>query len=327
MRIAITGSIATDHLTTFPGRFAEHLVGGQLDKISLSFLVDDLDVRRGGVAANICFGLARLGLRPLLVGAAGPDFTEYRAWLEKHGVDTESVHISATRQSPRFMCVTDRDLNQIASFYSGAMTEAREIDLRPLLDRVGGLDLLLVSPNDPAAMLRHTEQCRELGVHFAADPSQQLARLEPEEVRSLVAGAGWLFTNEYESALLQERTGWTHEQVLDRVGSWVTTKGADGVVIERAGEEPVLVGAVPARQTADPTGIGDAFRAGFLAGIGWDWPVERSAQLGCTLATVVLESVGTQEYPLTAEDLTVRITEAYGSAVAEAIEPSLAKVS
>jgi adenosine kinase len=327
VRIAITGSIATDHLTTFPGRFADHLVGGQLDNISLSFLVDDLEVRRGGVAANISFGLARLGLRPVLVGAAGPDFAEYRLWLEKHGVDTDSVLISATRQSARFMCVTDRDLNQIASFYSGAMAEAKEIDLHPVLNRLGGLDLVLVSANDPAAMLRHTEQCRELGLPFAADPSQQLARLDSQEVRTLVTGAEWLFCNDYESALLLERTGWTQEQVLEQVGSWVTTKGADGVVIERAGQDPVTVAAVPTGQTPDPTGIGDAFRSGFLAGIAWGWPVERSAQLGCTLATVVLESVGTQEYALSAADLAARVKEAYGDEVAAQIEPALSDVA
>ena len=166
MRVAVTGSIATDHLMTFPGRFADSLMADKLDKVSLSFLVDDLDIRRGGVAANIAFGMGCLGLRPLLVGAVGPDFADYRSWLERHGVDTHSVHVSDVRHTARFICTTDSDQNQIASFYPGAMSEARDIELGPVADRVGGLDLVLIGANDPEAMVRHTQECRS-----AASPS------------------------------------------------------------------------------------------------------------------------------------------------------------
>ncbi|MCQ4084224.1 carbohydrate kinase family protein [Streptomyces sp. RB6PN25] len=327
MRIAVTGSIATDHLMFFPGRFSEQLLADQLDRVSLSFLADRLEVRRGGVAANIAFGLGRLGQRPVLVGAAGVDFTEYERWLSGNGVDTASVYISRDHHTARFVCTTDADQNQIATFYAGAMSEARQIALAPVAERVGGLDLVVVSPNDPDAMLRHTDEARELGIPFAADPSQQLARLDGEQVRRLVDGARFLFTNEYESALLQERTGWTAQQVLARVGSWVTTRGADGVTIERDGEPSVTVPAVPTVKAEDPTGVGDAFRAGFLAGIAWSWTAERAAQLGCALATVVLESIGTQEYRLSAADLVARIDETHGGLVAREIEPHLAGVS
>ena len=149
MRVAVTGSIATDHLMTFPGRFSESLVADKLDKISLSFLVDDLDIRRGGVAANIAFGMGCLGLRPMLVGAVGPDFADYRSWLDRHGVDTASVHVSGTRHTARFVCTTDADQNQIASFYPGAMSEAREIELQPVADRVGHLDLVVAVLETP----------------------------------------------------------------------------------------------------------------------------------------------------------------------------------
>src|SRR3954466_11346825 len=232
VRIAVTGSIATDHLMSFPGRFAEQLLPDQLAHLSVSFLVDDLEVRRGGVAANISFGMGVLGLRPLLVGAVGSDFADYRAWLDRHGVDTAGVRMSDLRHTARFVCTTDTDHNQIASFYAGAMSEAREIELSPL----GPLDLVVVSPNDPAAMLRHTDECRERGIPFVADPSQQLSSLEGDQVRALVDGAELLLTNAYEAALTERKTGWSADDVLGRVGVRVTTHGAKGTIVEQAGE-------------------------------------------------------------------------------------------
>ncbi|MDF9815671.1 sugar/nucleoside kinase (ribokinase family) [Streptomyces sp. SPB162] len=188
MRTAITGSIATDHLMVFPGRFTDHLVADQLKNVSLSFLADTLEVRRGGVAANIAFGMGQLGLAPVLVGAVGPDFADYQIWLKQHGVDTDSVQVSHEHQTARFVCTTDSVQNQIATFYAGAMSEARRIALAPVTERAGALDLVVIAPNDPEAMLRHTAECRELGIPFAADPSQQLARLDGESVRLLLDG-------------------------------------------------------------------------------------------------------------------------------------------
>ena len=172
MPIAVTGSVATDHLMSFPGLFRESLVVDQLDKIALSFLVEDLEVRRGGCAANIAFGLAALGARPILVAAVGEDFADYRSWLERHGVDCTSVHYSESQHTARFICTTDNDMAQIATFYAGAMSEARDIELAPVADRVGGLDLVLVGADDPEAMSRHTQECRTRGIPFIADPSQ-----------------------------------------------------------------------------------------------------------------------------------------------------------
>lgn len=320
MRIAVTGSIATDHLMVFPGRFANQFLPDQLDKVSLSFLVDQLDIRRGGVAANISFGLGRLGLRPLLVGAVGPDFDEYRGWLERHGVDTRWVHVSATKHTARFLCTTDDYQNQIASFYAGAMSEARNIELRPIAQRAGGLDLVLISPNDPQAMIRHTEECRARGYRFAADPSQQLASLARGEIRSLVDGATFLFTNEYEAGLLLSTTRWSREEVLARVGSWVTTLGENGVRIESAGAPTITVAAAPDRGQVDPTGVGDAFRAGFFAGLSWGTSTERSAQIGCLLATHALEARGPQEYELDPDTFVKRFDEAYGPEAAAEVD-------
>ncbi len=323
MRIAVTGSIATDHLMVFPGKFSEQFVVDQLDKVSLSFLVDQLEVRRGGVAANICYGLGSLGMNPILVGAVGADFDEYRAWLERHGVDTKSVHVSRTKHTSRFLCTTDQVQAQIATFYAGAMEEARDIELRPIADRVGGLDLVIVAPNDPLAMVRHTEECRALGIPFAADPSQQLARMEGPESRTLVEGAAYLFTNEYETSLLLKETGWSESEVLDRVGYWVKTYGPEGVRIESKDTEPLVVPAVKVIDEVDPTGVGDAFRAGFLWGLHAKLSLERSAQVGCTLAAIVLETVGTQEYTLDRAEFSKRVAVTYGGDAAAEIESKL----
>ncbi|RSS58216.1 carbohydrate kinase family protein [Streptomyces sp. WAC06614] len=326
MRIAVTGSIATDHLMAFPGRFVDQLIPDQLDHVSLSFLVDALEVRRGGVAANIAYGLGGLGLDPLLAGAVGPDFGEYEVWLKEHGVDTSAVHVSAERQTARFMCMTDQDNNQIASFYAGAMAEAGRIDLRAVHGR-SPLDLVLVSPNDPGAMVHHTEQARALGIPFAADPSQQLARLTGEEVRRLVDGARWLFTNEYESALLCERSGWTRAEVLERVGSWVTTLGADGVRIDSKDGPTVTVHAVPDVTAADPTGVGDAFRSGFLAALSWQLPLENAAQLGCAMSALVLAAVGSQSYEIRPQALLDTVRAVYGDRAAALLGPKLGQLT
>ncbi|MEH0819387.1 MULTISPECIES: carbohydrate kinase family protein [Micromonospora] len=323
MKIAVTGSIATDHLMSFPGRFADQLLADQLDKVSLSFLVDELVLRRGGTAANIAFGMAQLGLRPVLLGAVGADFADYRSWLERHGVDCDSVHVSEVAHTARFVCTTDTDMCQIASFYAGAMSEARNIELAPVAQRLGGLDLVLVSANDPAAMIRHSGECRDRGYSFVADPSQQLARMDGEDVLGLVDGADYLMTNEYEKSLLQSKAGLTDEQLLDRVKVRVTTLGKQGVEI--AGREIGTIRVPIAReiQAVDPTGVGDGFRAGFFAALDWGVGLERAAQVGCLLATLVLENFGGQEYEVRRDLFVKRLAESYGDAAAEDVRPHL----
>jgi adenosine kinase len=317
--VAVTGSIATDHLMTFPGTFTEQFVEGQMENVSLSFLVDDLVQHRGGAGANMAYGLGLLGLAPVLVGAVGSDFADYEAWLSRHGVDTASVHWSELKHTARFVCTTDAANNQIASFYSGAMAEAAQIELAPVERRVGALDLVVVGPNDPTAMVRHTEECRQRGYAFAADPSQQLAWADGEMIRSLVEGADLLFTNEYEAALLLQKTGWSDGEVLARVGTWVTTRAADGVLVRRAGEEPISVIAVPETKPVEPTGGGDALRAGFIAGLQWGLDLERATQLGSAVATEAVEVVGTQEYTLVREPFLVRFADAFGADAAAEI--------
>jgi adenosine kinase len=323
MNLLLTGSIATDYLMSFAGRFADQLMAGHLDRLALSFLVDDLVVRRGGVAGNIAYALGRLGLRPTLVAAVGMDFDDYRSWLERHGVNTSHVHVSDVHHTARFFCTTDESECQIASFYTGAMAEARTIELGPVVSAVGPVDLVLVSPNDPEAMRRHTDECRQRAIPFAADPSQQLARLDGDEVAPLVTGARYLFVNDYERALILSKTGWSDEQLVQQVGTCVTTHGADGCVIERAGEEAIAVPAAPVEAIVDPTGVGDAFRGGFLAGQAWGLGLERSAQLGHVLASVVLEQAGTQEYDIEREPFLHRLRARYGEAAADEVGPRM----
>lgn len=295
----------------FPGRFAEQLVAEQLHRVSLSFLVDDLVVRRGGIGPNIAFGMAVLGCDPVLVGAVGADFGDYRSWLERHGVNCAGVHVSEVAHTARFVCTTDDDMCQIATFYAGAMSEARQIELAPIAERVGGLDLVLISPDDPAAMLRHAEECRQRGYRFAVDPSQQLARMDGETIRAFVTGADFLFSNDYEWNLLLRKTGWTEAEVLERVGMRITTLGEKGAEIITGAEE-IHVSAVPETIKADPTGVGDGFRAGFIAGLTKGLGLERCAQLGSLIAVLVLETVGPQEWTFDRAAALTRIAEAYG---------------
>jgi len=307
----------------FSGKFADSLVVDQLDKLALSFLVDDLEVRRGGCAANIAFGLGCLGHRPVLVGAVGEDFVDYRSWLERHGVDCSAVHVSQTRHTARFVCTTDAAMAQIASFYAGAMSEAREIELGPIADRLGPLDMVVVSPNDPDAMLRHTSECRSRGFPFAADPSQQLAWADGDFIREIIAGAAYLFSNDYEAALTEQKTGWTAQDILERVDVRIVTHGAAGVCIHRKGQPDIEVPAVPGVTAVDPTGVGDGFRAGFLAAVTAGLDLRHAAEVGCALAAGVVETTGTQEYVVTRAAFLDRIESTYGAGSANAVAAHL----
>ena len=323
MTIAVTGSIATDHLMRFPGKFSEQLLAEHLQKVSLSFLVDDLVVHRGGVAGNMAYAIGVLGGRAMLVGAAGVDFTDYREWLEAAGVDCDNVLVSDTQHTARFVCTTDEDMAQISSFYPGAMSLARNIRMADIVAAAGAPELVIVGANDPDAMFAHTDECRELGLAFAADPSQQLARLSGEEIRRLVDGATYLFSNDYEWDLMLSKTGWTDADVLAQVGLRVTTLGAKGVEIVSADGTRLHVGVVPETAQVDPTGVGDAFRAGFLTGRGAGLDLERSAQLGSLVAVLVLETTGTQNWTWDLGVAKERLADAFGPDAAAEIASAL----
>ena len=323
MKIGVAGSVGLDHLMTFSGKFTDSFVAGSLEKVSLSFLVDSLDVRRGGCAANICYGMGVLGLNPVLIAAVGKDWADYEAWLSRHGVDTSHALVSTSLYTAHFMVTTDDDLNQIASFFPGAMSEARNIELAPIMEKTGRFGMVVISPDDPEAMLHHSDVCRSEGIAFAADPSQQMARMSGEEIKLLIDGASYLFLNEYELALAMQKTGWSDREILEHVKIRVVTLGSKGAKVESAAGEFVQVGVPQEKSKTDPTGVGDSFRSGFIAGLAWGLSHERCAQLGSLIATYVIETMGTQEYRFTSAEFLARFDASYGAEAAAEIAPHL----
>jgi len=323
MKIAVAGSIARDHLMTFPGNFTDAIVADSLETLSLSFLVNDLDIRRGGTGANIAFGLGVLGINPFLITAAGRDFDDYQAWLNRHGVDTSHVRISKDLLTATFSCTTDLSQRQIASFFPGAMIEGREIELAPILEKSGKFDLFIISPDDPEAMIRHTESAKEYGINFIADPSQTLASISGENIRKLISGAKYLFMNEYELELTLKKTGWSDGELLDAVEVRVTTLGGKGSRVESRGSKAIEIGVPQIREIVDPTGVGDSYRAGFVAGLAWGLSHERCGQIGATIAAYCLETKGTQEYRFEKNEFIERLGKTYGREASEEVAANL----
>ncbi len=306
MRIAITGSIAYDTIMTYPGEFKEMLLADSLDKISVSFLVDEMTRHYGGIAPNIAYTLALLGERPVLVGTAGQDFGEYRRALDSVGVDTSGTRVHDDLFTASFFVSTDRNQNQIAMFYTGAM--ARASDLR-LADAVpGSPDLVVISPNDPAAMRNLIAECKVRGLRYLYDPSQQVARVGGEELREGLTGAHILIVNEYEYLALQKKANCTHDDLMRLAEIVIVTRGEDGTDIY-APEETVHIPIVPPRAILDPTGVGDAFRGGLLKGLAAGWPWEIGGRVGALAATYVLEQVGTQNHRYTRAEFVARFRE------------------
>ncbi|HVL65920.1 MAG TPA: carbohydrate kinase family protein [Vicinamibacterales bacterium] len=294
MSIIVTGSIAYDYLMSFPGKFTEHFLPEHMNRVSLSFLVDTMDKRRGGCAPNIAYTLALLGQRPRLMATAGQDFGEYRQWLEAAGVDTSLVRIVDGKFTASFFCSTDEDSNQIASFYTGAMAHAGELSFRTAPDA----RLAIISPNDPGAMVQYAEECRTLDIPFIWDPGQQCARMSGEDLAQGIHGAALVICNDYEFELIRQKTGLDEQAVLERAGALVITRGENGCTVLERGSS-VDVPAVPPHRVVDPTGVGDAFRGGFLKGMAEKAPYVICARLGSVAATYALEHLGGQSHAYT----------------------------
>lgn len=293
MQIIITGSIAYDYLMRFPGRFTDHLIDGQLHQVSLSFLVDDMTKHWGGIAANIAYNAALLGLSPHLMGTVGRDFGEYRRWLEDAGVNTSTVQQIDEVFTASFFANTDLDNNQIASFYTGAMAYAKNYRLADVYD--GTPDYVVISPNDPQAMMNLSEECRQRDIRFIYDPSQQVARFDGDQLKEGMQGAYVLIVNAYEAEMIAQKTGQTVEHLKQQFEVVVITRGKDGANIYEHGKE-IQIPTFPVDTIKDPTGAGDAFRGGFLRGLASGWPLRLSGMVGALCAAYTLEHVGTQNH-------------------------------
>jgi adenosine kinase len=301
MNIVVTGSIAYDYLMSFPGKFTEHFLPEHMKRVSLSFLVDTMDKRRGGCAPNIAYTLALLGERPLLMATAGEDFGEYRAWLEAAGVDTSPVLLVAGKFTASFFCSTDQDNNQIASFYTGAMADAGALSFRTVDD----CGFTIISPNDPGAMVQYAAECRTLDIPYIFDPGQQCARMSGDELKSGVVGAALVICNDYEYELLKQKTGMSESDILSVSAALIVTRGEHGSSVITADGRADIAVVAPTR-IVDPTGVGDAFRGGLLKGIALGLPYTVSAQLGSVAAAYALEHLGGQSHSYTLQEFTER---------------------
>ncbi len=308
MNLVLSGSIAYDYLMTFPGRFRDHILADRLDRLSLSFLVDSLTRRRGGIAANIAFTMALLGERPVVLASAGEDFPEYREWLERHGVDTAEIRVVPGLMTASFFVSTDEVNAQIASFYPGAMARAADLRFADLARRP---DLAVISPNDPDAMIGYVDECRRLGIPFLYDPSQQIVRLEPGQLREGIAHARALFCNDYEFGMISEKTGLGLDAIVGQTEFLVITRGEHGADLYQAGHTFHVPAVAPDRMV-DPTGVGDAFRGGFLKGYAHGLSLERCGQMGALAAAYCLEQEGTQGHHFTLDEFLDRMRRVFG---------------
>jgi len=308
MKLVVTGSIAFDYLMQFPGKFTEHILPEHLQRVSLSFLVESMDKRRGGCAPNIAYTLALLGERPYLMATAGQDFREYDEWLQAAGVDTSHVHHVRDKFTASFFCSTDVDSNQIASFYTGAMANAPELSFRTVDD----CRIAIISPNDPAAMLQYAEECRTLGIPYVWDPGQQCARMSGDELREGLVGAEVVICNDYEFELIRQKTGLDEREIVRRSGALIVTRGEHGCTI-RERDRVMDVPAVPPVRIVDPTGVGDAFRGGLMRGISLGASYEVAARMGSVAATYALEHLGGLSHAYTWDEFKGRYEAHFGA--------------
>jgi adenosine kinase len=302
MKIVITGSIAYDYLMSFPGRFKDMIVMEQLENISLSFLVDSMRRQRGGNAPNIAYTMALLGGHPAIMATAGRDFDRYRKWLDDQGVDTSAIVEMENDFTASFFVNTDLDQNQIASFYTGAMAHAGKLSFA---EYAADAQLAIISPNDPGAMRAYVQECKNLRIPYIYDPSQQSVRLSVADLYDGLNGCHLLTVNSYEYHLIKERTGLTSAGVQERVGGLLVTKGAEGADLWVGGQS-WQIPSVPPRQIAEPTGAGDAFRAGLMRGMELGLPWDIAGRMGSLAATYVLENIGPQSHYYTTDQFIER---------------------
>jgi adenosine kinase len=320
LKIAVTGSLAYDYIMSFPGHFRDHILPDKVHMLTVSFLVDSMKKLRGGVAGNVGYSLALLGERPIVVATAGTDFGDYRAWLENEGVDTSGVVQVEGEFTASCFINTDRSNNQIVAFYPGAMSHANRLSLDGL--ELTAEDLCLISPTDPASMVKCMRDCRALNVPYVFDPGKQTPRIEPEFILEGVQGAAMLIGNDYEFAMMAQKTGRTEQWLIEAAPLTVVTLGEQGSVIYPRGKEPIRVPVAPVRTLEDPTGAGDAYLAGFIFGWSRGLPLTTAGRVGALASAYCIEHKGCQEHRYTRADFLARYQETFGDGAA--LAPMLA---
>lgn len=309
MNTVCAGSVAFDYIMSFPGDFSDHILPDQIEVLSVSFLVDSMRRERGGIAANVAYNLALLGERPRVMATVGQDFGGYRKWLEARGVDTSLIKEVEDDFTASFFVNTDLKNRQIASFYTGAMAHATQVSFYDLDPNT--VDVAIISPDDPGAMVQHVRECQELNIPYIWDPSQQIIRLEPAVLHEGLEGALMFVSNEYEFGMIKRKTSLTDEDIYEMVDVVIVTCGEKGSSIRIDGRH-LDIPAVPPSDDVDPTGVGDAYRAGLIAGYLRDYTWETSGRMGALAATYVLEKAGTQNHEYTLEQFAARYRRCFG---------------
>jgi adenosine kinase len=311
MSIIVTGSVAFDYLMSFPGRFREHILPDQLHQVSLSFLVDSMRKQRGGCAPNIAYTLALLGEHPTVMATVGQDFGEYRAWLESVGVHTSAIVEVKDDFTSSFFVNTDQENNQIATFYQGAMGKAGILSFHDL--DYEAIKIAIISPNAPGAMVKYARECQDLEIPYLYDPSQQIIRLSGEELLEGTRGARMLVVNEYEFAMIKNKTGLSDEELLALPEITIVTQGENGSTIH-VGDQAISIPAVAPHPLAEPTGVGDAYRGGIVKGMLLSYPWEITGRIAALAATYVLEQYGTQNHHYSLTEFMERFRQVFGDA-------------
>ena len=309
-QVLVTGSLAYDQIMVFPGDFKDHILHDKLHVINISFLVSELRRQRGGCAGNIAYSLSLLGCEARIVAAAGHDFEEYEAWLKDRGVDVGGIRIFADEPTASCHITTDRKDNQITGFHVGAMARASELSLKAASGERPAL--CIVAPDDPAAMMRHCQEAREAGLPCLFDPSFQVTAMSGEDLATAARGAAIMVVNDYEHAVFAQKTAKEGDAIFELVDMLVVTLGGEGSKILRPGHGDIRVPAAKIAKLADPTGAGDAFRSGFVAGLMRGHELEVCGRMGSVASAYVVEQNGTQSHTYERGDFEARYAENFG---------------
>lgn len=310
--VLVTGSLAFDQIMDFDGDFKDHILPDKIHTINLSFLVQEFKKQRGGCSGNIGYSLSLLGHRPRLLAAAGGDFEEYREWLVEQGIDVSGIQVHEEEVTACCFITTDRADNQITGFHPGAMSRARELSVRRMLEASGdGIDYVIVAPDDPEAMVRHCRETRDAGIPLLFDPSFQVIAMDGDTLREAARGAYAVFVNDYEFAVFQDKTGVSGDALFELADMWVVTLGKKGSEIHTGPGETISVPAAKAARVVDPTGAGDAYRAGFLAGLLRGRDLAECGRMGGVAAVYAIESYGTQSHAYTQVEFERRYNESF----------------